>query len=84
MSAKMIAAQQVVERVLAASQAEDVVVLVSDGSEASLRWAGNSMTTNGLSSGRTWTVVSFFGPRVGSVSSTRMGRAATARVTTRS
>ena len=62
--------QQVVERVLAASQAEDVVVLVSDGSEASLRWAGNSMTTNGLSSGRAWTVVSFFGPRVGSVSST--------------
>ncbi|MET8778287.1 metallopeptidase TldD-related protein [Nocardia sp. NPDC004654] len=51
------------------------MVIVTDAHEASLRWAGNSMTTNGSSVSRGWAVVSIFrdGPhaaRVGSVSST--------------
>ncbi|WP_054813203.1 metallopeptidase TldD-related protein [Nocardia arizonensis] len=51
------------------------MVIVSDGSEATLRWAGNSMTTNGSTVFRDWSVVSIFrdGPhsaRVGSVGST--------------
>lgn len=54
----MIAAQDVVDRVLAASRADDVIVIVTDGSEAALRWAGNSMTTNGVSTSRRWTVIS--------------------------
>ncbi|MGY4101139.1 metallopeptidase TldD-related protein [Nocardia sp. R16R-3T] len=51
------------------------MVIVTDAHEASLRWAGNSMTTNGSSISRDWVVVSIFrdGPnsaRVGSVGST--------------
>lgn len=69
----MIPAQEVVERVLAESKADETIVIVSDESEASLRWAGNSMTTNGVSSSRSWTVVSIVrdgsASHVGSVSS---------------
>ncbi|NUS44849.1 MAG: TldD/PmbA family protein [Mycobacteriaceae bacterium] len=68
----MIAAQDVVERALRVARADETVVIVTDTSEAALRWAGNSMTTNGVATGREWTVVSILrdGPydaRVGSV-----------------
>ncbi|QBJ94588.1 TldD/PmbA family protein [Rhodococcus sp. ABRD24] len=54
----MIAAQELVERALTLSTADEAMVLVTDASEASLRWAGNSMTTNGVSTSRSWTVLS--------------------------
>ncbi|GAB2647774.1 metallopeptidase TldD-related protein [Prescottella soli] len=54
----MIAAQELVEKALALSTADETMVLVTDASEASLRWAGNSMTTNGVSTSRSWTVLS--------------------------
>ncbi|CAN5290791.1 TldD/PmbA family protein [soil metagenome] len=58
----MIPAPQVIEIALqAAAQASgpyETIVMVTDGAEASLRWAGNSMTTNGVSIGRTTTVIS--------------------------
>ncbi len=68
-------APEVVDRALRASRADEAVVIVTDAHEASLRWAGNSMTTNGSSVSRDWAVVSIFrdGPnsaRVGSVAST--------------
>ncbi len=68
-------APEVVERALRSARADETVVIVTDAHEASLRWAGNSMTTNGSSVARDWAVVSVFrdGPnaaRVGSVSST--------------
>ncbi|MGW4247774.1 metallopeptidase TldD-related protein [Nocardia sp. NPDC004722] len=71
----MLPAPDVVERALRSSRADEAVVIVTDAHEASLRWAGNSMTTNGSSVARDWVVVSIFrdGPnaaRVGSVSST--------------
>ncbi|WP_345496544.1 metallopeptidase TldD-related protein [Nocardia callitridis] len=56
----MIAADEVVRRALAASRADETIVLVTDAHEASLRWAGNSMTTNGSSVARSWSVVSIF------------------------
>ncbi len=69
----MIPAQDVVDRALAQSRSDEAIVIVTDQSEASLRWAGNSMTTNGVSSSRSWTVVSIFRDgdkaRVGSVTS---------------
>ncbi|MEU2037262.1 metallopeptidase TldD-related protein [Nocardia niwae] len=51
------------------------MVIVRDEHEASLRWAGNSMTTNGSSVSRSWAVISVFreGPtlaRVGTIAST--------------
>ncbi|MDV7089371.1 TldD/PmbA family protein [Rhodococcus sp. IEGM 248] len=54
----MIAPQQLVEQVLARATVDETIVIVTDASEASLRWAGNSMTTNGVSTSRSWTVIS--------------------------
>lgn len=53
----MIAAQDLVERALRISTADETIVLVTDVSEAALRWAGNSMTTNGVARSRSWTVL---------------------------
>ncbi|MEU0501374.1 metallopeptidase TldD-related protein [Nocardia sp. NPDC005998] len=71
----MMPAGAVVEQALALSHADEAMVIITDAHEASLRWAGNSMTTNGSSISREWSVISIFrdGPnaaRVGSVSST--------------
>ncbi|MEO3761074.1 metallopeptidase TldD-related protein [Mycobacterium sp. B14F4] len=58
----MIGAQQVVDTALAEAgrlgRADETIVLVTDRSDASLRWAGNSMTTNGESTSRRTTVIS--------------------------
>jgi predicted Zn-dependent protease len=58
----MIAAAQVVDAVLAEAtrlgRVDETIVLVNDCSTASLRWAGNSMTTNGESTSRSTTVIS--------------------------
>ncbi|MEU4341083.1 metallopeptidase TldD-related protein [Nocardia sp. NPDC023852] len=70
----MIPAGAVVERALGLSRADEAMVIVRDEHEASLRWAGNSMTTNGSSVARTWAMISVFreGPthaRVGMIGS---------------
>jgi predicted Zn-dependent protease len=57
----MIGAQHVVDTVLAEARlgkADETIVLVTDRTDAALRWAGNSMTTNGESVSRTTTVIS--------------------------
>jgi predicted Zn-dependent protease len=58
----MITAQHVVNLVLDQAaklgRADETMVLVTDRVEATLRWAGNSMTTNGVSVNRTLTVIS--------------------------
>jgi len=66
----MIGAQELIEAALAESRVDGAVVLVTDTSEASLRWANSTMTTNGVSTSRTWAVVSVIGTSVGVVSST--------------
>ncbi|TQF68350.1 TldD/PmbA family protein [Rhodococcus spelaei] len=69
----MIPAQDLIERALGLRTVDESMVIVTDAGEASLRWAGNSMTTNGVSTSRSWTVVSVVrggeGARVGTVSS---------------
>ena len=50
--------QEMVERALAASTSDESVVLVTESSSANLRWAGNTLTTNGVMQGRDVTVVS--------------------------
>ncbi len=57
----MIGAQQAAELALGAARsagADETIVLITDRSEASLRWANNTMTTNGQSVSRTTTVIS--------------------------
>ncbi|MGY1725267.1 metallopeptidase TldD-related protein [Blastococcus sp. SYSU DS0533] len=51
--------QEVVEQALAASTADGQVAFVVEGSEANLRWAANSLTTNGAMRSRSVVVVSF-------------------------
>jgi predicted Zn-dependent protease len=67
--------QHVVEQALAASTADGQIAYVVEGSEANLRWASNSLTTNGAMRSRRVVVVSFVdggaGMAVGSV--TRSG-----------
>ena len=58
----MIAAQQVVDMALAEvarlGKADETIVTVTDRADAALRWANNSMTTNGVSVQRKTTVIS--------------------------
>lgn len=65
--------QQLVEAGLAASTADDTVVIVRDRSSANLRWANNTLTTNGVMVGTEVTVVAFAagsaGTATGSVTS---------------
>jgi predicted Zn-dependent protease len=49
--------QEAVERALAAAKSDDCIVIADEGSAANLRWAGNSLTTNGVSRSRQLTVV---------------------------
>lgn len=65
----MIAAPDLVEAALAVARADGTVVLVTESSEATLRWAGSSMTTNGVATSRSWSVVSVVGASVGVVTS---------------
>jgi predicted Zn-dependent protease len=51
--------QEVVEKALAASTADGQVAFVVESSEANLRWAGNSLTTNGSMRSRQVVVISF-------------------------
>jgi predicted Zn-dependent protease len=54
----MIAAQKVIDDALLAATVDETIVVVAERAEASLRWANNSMTTNGVSAGRRTTVIS--------------------------
>ncbi len=57
----MISAQLAVEIALDAARsgpADETIVLITDRADASLRWANNSMTTNGVSVSRSTTVIS--------------------------
>ncbi|MEV8457352.1 metallopeptidase TldD-related protein [Streptomyces sp. NPDC052095] len=48
---------EIVERALELSTADGCVVIADEHSSANLRWAGNALTTNGVTRGRTLTVV---------------------------
>lgn len=73
----MIPPQDVVDLVLRSAAkrglADETIVIVTERAEASLRWAGNSMTTNGVSNSRSTAVISLVGKgdfvRIGAVRS---------------
>jgi hypothetical protein len=48
---------EIVERALALSRADGCVVIADEESSANLRWAANTLTTNGVTRGRTLTVI---------------------------
>ncbi|WP_435745746.1 metallopeptidase TldD-related protein [Nocardioides sp. SYSU DS0663] len=51
--------QTLLEQALAASSADDCIVIVRDSTSANLRWAGNTLTTNGVMHALRATVISF-------------------------
>jgi predicted Zn-dependent protease len=56
-SSAVTAPHEVVERALELSRADGCVVIADERSTANLRWAGNALTTNGVTRGRTLTVI---------------------------
>ncbi|MEU8761621.1 TldD/PmbA family protein [Streptomyces sp. NPDC048659] len=48
---------EIVEQALELSRADGCVVIADEESSANLRWAGNALTTNGVTRGRTLTVI---------------------------
>lgn len=48
---------EIVERALELSTTDGLVVIADEQSSANLRWAGNALTTNGVTRGRTLTVI---------------------------
>ena len=56
---------EVVERALELSRADGCVVIADEHSTAHLRWAGNALTTNGVTRGRTLTVIATVDGRQG-------------------
>jgi predicted Zn-dependent protease len=69
--------QDLVEHALAASTADDCVVVLRDRTSANLRWAGNTLTTNGVMTGTSFAVVSFVRSAAGTATGSVTGTAAT-------
>jgi predicted Zn-dependent protease len=72
-----ISPQDTVERALHTAACDDCVVIAEERSTANLRWAGNTLTTNGVSSSRRLTVIAIVrgaaGTRAGVVSRAGIG-----------
>src|SRR6476661_7088262 len=69
--------QDLVEHALASSRSDDCVVLVHESSSANLRWANNTLTTNGVMHDVSVSVVAFRSHEGGTASGSVSGNAAT-------
>jgi predicted Zn-dependent protease len=75
--------QSLVEQALAVSVADECIVIVHDHTSANLRWANNTLTTNGVMHGISATVISFVRTAGGTSTGSVSGSASTqAQVTT--
>ncbi|MGW5852667.1 metallopeptidase TldD-related protein [Streptomyces sp. NPDC055254] len=59
---------EIVERALELSTADGCVVIADEQSTANLRWAGNALTTNGVTRGRSLTVIATVDGKEGTAS----------------
>ncbi|EFC80339.1 metallopeptidase TldD-related protein [Parafrankia sp. EUN1f] len=59
------ASHEIVERALALSRADGAIVIASESSTVNLRWANNTLTTNGAARDRSVTVISVVGRSFG-------------------
>ena len=55
----MISAQELIEKITSSATCEDCIVVVKDKTQANLRWAGSTLTTNGVIQERSVTVIAF-------------------------
>ena len=74
--ARLDSPQDVVEAALATATTDGTVVIVTDRSEANLRWANSSLTTNGEMTSRSVTVIATKGS-AGGTSAGVVGRTVT-------
>ncbi|MEU9474720.1 TldD/PmbA family protein [Streptomyces sp. NPDC048191] len=79
MSARTNKPHEIVERALALSRADGCVVIADEHSTANLRWAGNALTTNGVTRGRTLTVIATVDGKEGTASGVVSRSAVTAQ-----
>lgn len=70
-------AQAIVEHALATSRADDCIVLVRERTSANLRWANNTLTTNGVMSGLDVTVIAFAATTGGTAAGSMTGSVTT-------
>ena len=55
----MISPQELIERITASADYDDCIVIVNEQTQANLRWANNTLTTNGVIAERAITVIAF-------------------------
>src|SRR5262249_38094114 len=60
-AATLIGPDELTTTALAASKADGAIVVLTDTSEVNLRWANNTMTTNGHTTTRSFSVISVIG-----------------------
>jgi len=75
--------QQLVEHALETSTSDSCVVLVHDSTSANLRWANNTLTTNGVMHGVAVTVIAFHNGAQGTASGSVTASAASTEQVTR-
>lgn len=76
--------QEIIDQILAAADYHDCIVVVSEDTSANLRWANNTLTTNGVLANRSVTVIAFVeteaGIAAGSITKTDVSAAEIAEV----
>jgi predicted Zn-dependent protease len=55
----MISPQELIERITEAAEYDDCIVIITEQSQANLRWANSTLTTNGVIAERSVTVIAF-------------------------
>ena len=73
----MLSPQDMVEHALAASNADDCIAIVRNSTSANLRWANNTLTTNGVMSSVSLTVIAFSASATGIRTASISGSATT-------
>ncbi len=74
-SGTILSPQQIVEAALAGSRSDGCIVVVQSTTQANLRWANNTVTTNGVGSSLSWFVVAVSGAVTGTASGSGTGTA---------
>jgi len=55
----MIKPQELIEKITAAADYDDCIVIINEKTQANLRWASSTLTTNGVIAERSVTVIAF-------------------------
>ncbi len=71
-------AQELVEHALTTSAADDCIVIIRDATSANLRWANNTLTTNGVMTAISVSVISFASVQGGVATGSMSGSVSTA------